>query len=321
MRLTFACAPYDRVLGLFDGSVKIEGVEIEPVPIEQPVEIFGPMLARDAFDVAEMSFTHCFVLRANGRARFRTLPVFPSRMFRHGFIFVNRRAGIREPADLAGKRIGVQGYQMTAAVWIRGLLREDYGVSFGDVTWYEGGVNEHLPETETTRMHPAGIDVRNAPAGVTLSALLAQGELDAVIGATIPASLYTCGEVVRLFPDTHDVERAYFRRTGIFPIMHGLVVRAALLDDHPWLAGALVDACARAKAKALAGIRFTGSLRYMLPWLREAIEEIDELFEGDAWPIGVEPNRAALDAFNRYLVGDGFLSQPIALERVFSTHA
>lgn len=318
LMLTFACAPYDRMQPLFDGSVKIEGVEIRPIPIGQPVEIFGPMLARDAFDIAEMSFTHCFVLYANGRARFRTLPVFPSRMFRHGFIFVNRHAGINAPADLAGKRIGVQGFQMTAAVWIRGLLREDYDVSFADVKWYEGGVNEAaLAGTESTSMHPPGLRVRSAPPDQTLSAMLAAGEIDALIGATIPESLYTSDRVARLFPQTHDVERAYFERTSIFPIMHGLVVRSSLLAEHPWLGPAIVRACEEAKAKALSAVRFSGSLRYMLPWLRESIEEIDQVFDGDPWVYGIQKNRAALTAFNRYLVDDGFLSEMLALETLF----
>lgn len=303
---------------LFDGSVTIEGVEIRPVPITQPVEIFGPMLAKDAFDIAEMSFTHCFVLVANGRARFGTLPVFPSRMFRHGFIFINRDVGIRAPADLAGKRIGVQGFQMTAAVWIRGLLREEYGVSFADVEWCEGGVNETvLAGTETTSMHPPGLRVRPAPEGETLSAMLGSGRIDAIIGATIPESLYTTDRVVRLFPQTHDLERAYFERTSVFPIMHGLVVRSALLAEHPWLGRAIVQGCEAAKAKALAAVRFTGSLRYMLPWLRESIEEIEHVFGGDPWAYGVEKNRAALMAFNRYLVEDGFLSEPLSLDTLF----
>jgi 4,5-dihydroxyphthalate decarboxylase len=319
LQLSFACAPYDRMLALFDGSVRIDGVELRPVPIAQPMEIFGPMLARDAFDIAEMSFTHCFVLRAQGRARFGTLPVFPSRMFRHGFIFINRGAGIRTPADLAGKRIGVQGFQMTAAVWIRGFLRDEYGVSFAEVEWCEGGVNETvLPGTATTSMHPPGLRVRPARAGETLSAMLADGRLDAIIGATIPESLYTDERVVRLFPNTHDVERAYFERTGIFPIMHGLVVRSELLRDHPWLGAAIVRGCEASKAKALDGVRFSGSLRYMLPWLRESLEEIDAVFGGDAWPYGVEPNQPTLAAFNRYLVADGFLPAPLPLESVFA---
>ena len=315
--LTFACAPYDRMQSLFDGTVGIEGAALQPLPIAQPMEIFSRMLANDAFDVAEMSLTHAFTLTANGSARFVTLPVFPSRMFRHGFIFVNRASGITTPAGLAGKRIGVQGFQMTAAVWIRGLLREDYGVSFADVEWFEGGVNEVTIGTATTSMHPSGLRVREIPPDATLGAMLAAGEIDALIGAIIPDTLATSDRVARLFSGVHDLERDYFVRTSIFPIMHALVVRRELVREHPWLAAAIVRACEAAKAQALAGLRFSGALRYMLPWLRESLDEIDAVFGGDAWPYGVEENREALTAFGRYLVDDGFLTAPLALDTLF----
>ena len=199
---------------------------------------------------------------------------------------------------------------MTAAVWIRGMLRDEYNVSFREVEWCEGGVNETvLAGTETTSMHPPGVRVRSAPPGETLSAMLADRRIDAIIGATIPESLYTDDRVERLFPQTHDVERAYFERTSIFPIMHGLVVRSSLLQEHPWLGPAIVEGCEA--AKALAAVHFSGSLRYMLSWLRESLEEIDRVFGGDPWAYGVENNRPALNAFNRYLVDDGFISEPL----------
>ncbi len=207
---------------------------------------------------------------------------------------------------------------MTAAVWIRGLLRDDYGVSFADVEWCEGGVNEPiLAGTETTSIHPPGLRVRPAPDETTLSTMLAAGQIDALIGATIPDSLYTSDQVARLFPHAHDTERAYFERTSIFPIMHGLVVRTPLLQEFPWLAPAIVRGCEEAKAKALKAVRFSGSLRYMLPWLQESIDEIDQVFNGDPWVYGVDHNRPALAAFNRYLVEDGFLAGQIPLDTVF----
>lgn len=319
LKVSFACGPYDRMQAIYDGRVPIEGVDLVPVPIDHPMEVFSRMLDADEFDVAEMSFTHCFVLQARNAARFVGLPVFPSRMFRHGFIFVNRKAGIATPADLDGKRVGVQGYQMTAAVWIRGILRE-YGARPETMRWFEGGVNEKgVFGGASTAMRPAReIDIQDIGTERTLSDLLAAGEIDALIGALKPDSFGKDPDVVRLFPEPHRVEREYFERTGIHPIMHGLVLRKETHERHPWLAQRVYDACETAKSLALRQMRFSGALRYMLPWLMESIEEIDAVFAGDAWPYGVAANRVAIDAFNRHLVDDGFYAEPLPLDRVFA---
>lgn len=320
LRLTFACGPYDRMQALYDGRAPIDGVELQPAPIANPMEIFSRMLDADAFDVCEMSLTHCFVLHAKGTARFVTIPVFPSRMFRHGFIFVNSRSGIAAPGDLDGKRIGVQGYQMTAAVWIRGLLRASYGVQPKTVRWFEGGVNERgVLGGSSTSMRPAGsLDIHHIGNERTLSDMLAAGEIDALIGAIKPTSFKTSPDVIRLFPNYHEIERRYFTSTGIHPIMHGLVVRKELRDEHPWLVERIFNACEASKQIALAQTRFTGALRFMLPWLIEDLEEIDEVFGGDPWPYGIERNRPTLDAFNQYLVDDGFYPEPLPLGDVFA---
>lgn len=224
--LTFAVGPYDRVMPLFDGTVA-HGLPLEPRLIATPVELFGRMIAHGEFAIAEMSLTHCFVLQALGQANFVAVPVFPSRMFRHGFIFVHRDAGIRSPRDLEGRRIGVQGHQMTAAVWIRGMLREQHGVSFDGVQWWEGGVNSPgVGGGKVTQLRPrSDLDVRTAPEDTTLSDMLRDGKIDALIGAFIPKSFGHSPQVVRLFPDHVQEERRYFGQTGIFPIMHALVIR------------------------------------------------------------------------------------------------
>ncbi|MGH7088512.1 MAG: hypothetical protein ACREFQ_06390 [Stellaceae bacterium] len=319
LRLTMACGPYDRMEALYNGDVSIAGVELAPRIIQRPLDIFSRMLADDEFDVAVMSLTHCFVLRAARRARFVALPVFPSRMFRHGFIFVNRRSGIRTPAELAGRRIGVQGYQMTAAVWIRGHLRSDYGVVLDDVEWFEGGVNQPgVAGGEATRFRPSRpVKIQSIAKDRTLNDMLTSGEIDALIGADAPRSLQERGAVIRLFPDYHAVERAYFERTGIFPIMHALVIREALYREYPWLATALYKSCDAAKAVAHAGARYTSALRFMLPWLYKHLDEIDAVFGADPWPYGLEPNRATLEAFSRHLADDGFLGQPVPLDEIF----
>jgi len=317
LTLSFACGPYDRMEALYDRTVTVEGADLVPRIMQRPLDIFSRMLKSNEFDVAEMSLTHCFVLRAAGTARFVTLPVFPSRMFRHGFIFVNRSSGIRTPADLAGRRIGVQGYQMTAAVWIRGHLRSDYGVDLSEVEWFEGGVNTPgVAGGDSTRFRPShNVNIRSI-GGDTLSAMLARGVIDALIGADAPDSLGG-GNVVRLFPDFHAVERAYFQERGIFPIMHGLVMREDLYRQHPWLADALFAACNAAKAAAQAGAKYTAALRYMLPWLFDHLAELEQVFGADPWPYGLEANRKTLEAFARFLADDGFVATPPRLEDTF----
>lgn len=243
-----------------------------------------------------MSLTHCFTLRAQGKAKFVTLPVFPSRMFCHAFIFANTRTGVAVPKDLEGKRIGVQGYQMTAAVWIRGLLRRDFGVDLEDVSWFEGGVNEPgVIGEDQTSMRPGGkqLEIQNIGDERTLSDMLAADELDAIIGAVRPDSLRTHDHVRRML-----MERDYYQRTKVFPIIHGLVMLKEFHRENPDLARKIYQAFDEAKKIALAQTRFTGSLRFMLPWMIEDLEEIEEVFGDDFWPYGIESNRPSLEAFN-----------------------
>ncbi len=299
LSLSLACGPYDRAYPLYDGTVQLDGVKLNPIVLQQPTEIFGGML-RGKFDIAEMSLTHCFTLRAQGKAKFVTLPVFPSRMFRHAFIFANTRTGVAMPKDLEGKRIGVQGYQMTAAVWIRGLLRRDFGVDLEDVSWFEGGVNERgVIGGDQTSMRPGGkqLKIQNIGNERTLSDMLAADELDAIIGAVRPDSLRTHDHVRRMFPNYHEMERDYYQRTKVFPIMHGLVMREELHRENPDLARKIYQAFDEAKKIALAQTRFTGSLRFMLPWMIEDLEEIEEVFGDDFWPYGIEFKPAVARGF------------------------
>jgi 4,5-dihydroxyphthalate decarboxylase len=319
LQLTLACLPYDRVAPLLTGEVGVEGVDLTPITIRWPVEVFSRML-RGEFDIAEMSITHCFVLRQLKRARFVTLPIFPSRAFRHGFTTINAHAGIREPKDLEGKRIGVQGHQNTAAIWIRGILQEDYGVSFDNVRWFEGGVNQPgVAGGSATVLRPsAPLNVQHIGERRTLSDMLAAGEIDALINPELPDSLFTSKDVVRLFPDFHRRERDYYKRTGIFPIMHGLVMREELYQRHPWLATSIFKAFQRAKTLAQEQARFTGAMAYMLPWMSEQIDEIDEVFgRADWWPYGLEPNRKTLEAYSRFLVRQTFMPEAARLEETF----
>ena len=207
---------------------------------------------------------------------------------------------------------------MTAAVWIRGHLRRDYGVDLDGVQWFEGGVNSPgVAGGDATSFRPArSLDIRSIGERETLSAMLESGAIDALIGADAPDSLRG-EEVVRLFPDFHAVERAYYQRSGIFPIMHALVVRKSLFRQHPWLADAMFRACNAAKAAAYAGARYTSALRFMLPWLFDHLAELEEVFGPDPWPYGLDSNRPTLTAFAQFLADDGFIETPPRLDETF----
>lgn len=316
--LTLACGPYDRTEALRTGVVQPEGIDLLYVPIQSPPELFARMVHKTSFDVAEMSLSLYLQLRSRGDFPFVALPIFPSRMFRHSYVFVNRDAGIEAPADLAGRRIGVQEYHQTAGVWIRGILGS-YGVDFSGVSWFEGGVNAPRQSDPTIDLRPAGdLDITFIGSDTCLDDWLAEGRIDAYFGARAPRSFAAGGPVRRLFPDARAEERAWFRQTGVFPIMHTLVVREELLDRHPWIAETLFKAFEAAKRWCLEQMRFSGSSRYALPWLHAAIEESDELFGGDAWPYGVERNRAALEMLAGFLVEQRFVPELPPVQAMFA---
>ncbi len=318
LQLSLACGPYDRTEALRNGIVAPEAIDLVYVPVQSPPELFARMVHKASFDAAEMSTSLYLQLRSRGDVGFVALPIFPSRMFRHGYVFVHADAGIAQPADLAGKRIGVQEYHQTAGVWIRGILARDYGVDFSGVSWFEGGVNAPRDPDPAIDLRPRGpLEITFVGNDVCLDDLLAAGRIDAYLGARMPRSFGAGGPVRRLFADPRAEERAWFRRTGIFPMMHTLVVREELLDRHPWIAESLYKAFEEAKRWCLEQMRFSGTSRYMLPWLQADLEEIDELFGGDPWPYGLEANRPALETLAGFLAQQGFLPEPPPVDDMF----
>jgi 4,5-dihydroxyphthalate decarboxylase len=316
--LTVACGPYDRTEALRNGAVQAEGIDLRYVAIQSPPEIFARMIHKRSFDASEMSLSHYLIQRANGDFPFVALPIFPSRVFRHGYIFVNTEAGIRSPKDLEGKRVGVPEYRQTAAVWIRGILQHEYGVAPDRIRWLEGGVNTPRQPDVVMDLRPQGqVSIGLIPEGKTLNEMLAAGEIDAMIGARQPFSLGKSPQVARLFPNYREVERDYYRKTGVFPIMHTLVVQETVLQQHPWIAESLFKAFEEAKAWCLQQMRFSGSMRYTLPWLYADVQEIDELFHGDPWPYGLEANRVPLETLVQFLVDQHFLRSGVRIEDMF----
>ena len=315
--ITFACGLYDRMLPLYTKEVEADGIDLNFLPIDNPREIFDRMSGALEFDASEMSSSEFVARFAGGDCPFVALPVFPSRVFRHGHIAVNRKV-IRAPADLAGKRIGVPLYGMTAAIFIRGLLQHDFGVDLSQVRWIEGAMNEAKPHGHPTRLKLAkAVSIEPNAGGKSLSGLIAAGEIAATIGASLPSAVGRNGDIRRLFEDRHEREKDYYRRTRIFPIMHLVVIRREIYEQHPFVATSLYRAFCRAKDLALQKMRHPGTLRYMLPWMGSEIEEIDEVFGGDPWPYGVEPNRATLEALVQYSAEQGLIAGPVPVEKLF----
>jgi 4,5-dihydroxyphthalate decarboxylase len=270
------------------------------------------------FEAAEMSSSDFIRGHAQGNSPFVALPVFISRVFRHGHIAVDRRV-IKSPNDLAGKRIGVPLYPMTAAIFIRGLLMHDHGVDFSGVTWVEGALDESKPHRNPTRLpfsRPIRIEPNNS--GRSLSQLLEAGDIQATIGAALPEAARHNPNIGRLFPDYRVREKDYFKRTKIFPIMHLIVVRRDLYEAHPFVATSLFNALCDAKAIAAKKMRYPGTLRYMLPWLAAEIEKMDEVFGADAWPYGVDANRPTLEALVQYMVEQGLIAQAVPIDSLFA---
>jgi len=315
--ITFACGLYDRMLALHTGEVKPDGIDLNFLAIDHPREIFDRMANNLEFDAAEMSSSDYFRHAARGDCPMVAIPVFPSRVFRHGYIAIDKRV-VREPKDLAGKRIGVPLYPMTAAIVIRGLLQHDYGVDLSGVTWVEGGMNDTKPHGAPSTIplvRPVKLELYTDK--MSLNDRLESGDVAVVIGSALPKAVKTNPNIARLFPDYRKSEIEYYRKTKIFPIMHLVVLRRDLYEKHPFVATSLYNACCDAKAIAYRKMRELGTLRYMLPWMAAELEEIEQVFGGDPWPYGVEPNRPTLEALVQYLQDQNLTDWKPTLEELF----
>jgi 4,5-dihydroxyphthalate decarboxylase len=312
--LTLACGDYDRTVALALGDVRPAGIDLTYLRLSVE-EIFWRMLRHAEFDAAEMSMSSYMVRRSRGDDSLIAIPVFTSRFFRHSCLFVNADSGIERPEDLKGKRVAVPEYQMTAAVWIRGSLQDDFGVKPSDMQWFQGGL-EQPGRPEKLAIEVPGVEIRPIGPDQTLSAMLATGEVDALMGARAPSS-FDGQRVRRLFPDYKRVEADYFRRTGIFPIMHAIVLRRDVLERYPWAARSLYDAFRAAKDQATARLANSVALAATLPWLIAEIEETHSLMGEDFWPYGIEPNRAALEALVRYSFDQGLSARRMEPDELF----
>jgi 4,5-dihydroxyphthalate decarboxylase len=318
LRLTLACWNYDRTRALLEGRIEPDGIDLNylDLPVE---ETFFRMLRHREFDAAEMSLSSYVMSLFTPDRPFIAIPVFPSRVFRHSCIYVNADRGIREPKDLAGRKVGTPEYQMTAGVWIRGILSDEFGVPVDSVTYYTGGEEEPGRPEKLKLDLPSAIRLQRIGPEQTLSSMLARGEIDALYTARMPSS-FRRGDpkVKRLFEDFVPVERDYFRRTGIFPIMHTLVVRRDVYEAAPWIAQSLYKAFRAAQRETYDDLYETAALKAMLPWLTAHVEEARREMGQDFWPYGLERNRETLATFLRYSYEQGLSKQLLEAPALFA---
>jgi 4,5-dihydroxyphthalate decarboxylase len=315
--LTIATWNYDRVRALMDGRVPVEGCDIRHFNLA-PEECFHRAWAGE-FDVAEVGFCSYLMTVGRGNSPFIAIPVFTSRIFRHSGIYVRTDRGIDAPADLKGKLLGVPQYEMAAAVWIRGFLKEDYGVAPVDIAWHQGGLEIPGRRSLVPLTPPAGLSIQAIPEGTTLSQMLAEGQLDGIITAR-PPSCFDAGhpQVRRLFADYRSVEQDYYRRTKIFPIMHVVAIRRTLAEQQPWLAASLLKGFGEAKRLAEAELREINALKVGLPWVTYEMEATEQLMGTDYWPYGVDANVKTLQTCARYVAEQGITSREVKVEEMFA---
>jgi 4,5-dihydroxyphthalate decarboxylase len=316
LRISLACEQYDRTRAIFDGRVRIEGCEVTALALHAE-EAFHRAFNGAEFDVTELSGSSYMMTLSRGECPYVAIPAFVSKVFRHSAIYVRADRGIRSPADLVGKRVGMPEYQMTACLWARGILEDEYGVRPRDIRWFTGG-QEEPGRRERSRLHvdPA---VSITPIGDerTLVGMLDAGDLDAVITARAPSNYGVDPNIVRLFENFREVEAAYFRKTGIFPIMHLIGVRKTLLEQSPWLAVSVYKAFLEAKAIALRELHDIGVNFVTLPWVNAEVTAAERDLAQDFWSYGVGPNRAALEAMTRYSFEQGLAARKLSPEELF----
>jgi 4,5-dihydroxyphthalate decarboxylase len=316
LQLSVAVGPYDRTRALVDGSVQIDGVDPLCMTLS-PEEIFFRAFRHAEFDICELSLSSFTVKTALGNCPYVGVPAFVSRTFRHTAIYV-RTDRIKKPADLKGKKVGVPEYQLTANVWARAILEEDFGVKPSDISWVRGPISDaERPEKISIKL-PPDVKLEDAPEGKTISQLLADGAIDGFIAPRAPdLDLRKHPDIGWLFPDPTSAAKDYYKRTGIFPIMHLVGVRRELVQQHPWLPAAALKAFDQAKAVALELINDTSATKVTLPFVEENLKAARELMGEDFWPYGVAPNRKTLEAFLRRHHAEGLSSRLVKVDEMF----
>jgi 4,5-dihydroxyphthalate decarboxylase len=315
--ITIACGNYDRTRAIRDGRVKVEGCDVTYLPL-YPEEIFFRAFRYQEFDVSELSLSSYIRTVANGTSDYIGVPAFVSRTFRHNGIYVRKDAGIKKPEDLRGKRVGVPEYQITAVVWMRGMMQYEYGVKPTDIHWRSGG-QEEAGRDERTPLKPIpGLDLQPIPNDKTLVGMLRDGELDALFTARGPSSFLRGEEhIQRLFPNTREVEEAYYKKTGMFPVMHIIGIKKELIAKYPWLATSVYKAFCEAKDLAMIDLLDVNALLVTLPWLVSETQETMALMGKDFWRYGIQENIKELEALTQYSYEQGLTERKVGVEELF----
>ncbi len=315
LNLSLAVGPYDRTRALIDGSVQIDGVSVAGMTLS-PEEIFFRAFRQAEFDICELSLSSFTLKTAQGNCPYVGVPAFVSRAFRHTAIYV-RTDRIKKPADLKGKRVGVPEYQLTANVWARAILEDDHGVKPSDIHWVRGGIEDaDRPEKIAIKL-PADVKLEDAPAGKSISRLLAEGAIDGFIAPRPPSLPKGTPHVGWLFADPVAAAKDYYKRTGIFPIMHLVGVRRELVERNPWLPGAVFKAFEQAKKAALDLLSDTSATKVTLPFVEERLIEARALMGEDFWSYGLEPNRKTLESFLKHHHAQGLSPRLVKPEELF----
>jgi 4,5-dihydroxyphthalate decarboxylase len=317
--LSLAVCDYDRTRALFDGRAPIEGCAVTAVALE-PEESFHRAFKFQEFDVSEISMSSYLLTTARNEAHYVAIPAFVSRLFRHSSIYIRTDRGIARPQDLKGRTLGLPEYQMTANVWVRGILEDEYSVKPSDIKWRRGGLEEPGREERARIKLPSDVDYQGVPEDRTLSEMLAAGELDGLISARAPSCfLRGAPNVGRLFPDYPKVEEDYFRRTNIFPIMHAVGIRRSLAEKNPWLAVSIYKAFIKAKQLCMHELGQIGHLATSLPWSVAEYDRVRQVMGEDFWSYGAEQNRHVLETLARYSFAQGLSVRQVELKEMFAS--
>ncbi len=316
VQLSIAMGDYDRTRALFDGRVQIDGVD--PVyMLLSPEEMFFRAMRSQDFDVTELSLSSYLVKHSKGECPYVAIPVFLSRAFRHTSIYV-RKDRIKRPEDLKGKRVGLPEYQLTANVWARSILQDDYGVRPEDITWVRGGIETPGRPEKIKLELPANVHVEPVPDGTTISELLDRGEIDGFIGPRPPSrQALKNPDIGWLFDDPTAVAKDYYRRTGVFPIMHVVGIRKELAERHAWLPGALLKAFTQSKAAALELLADTSATKVTLPFVEEQLKAARQTMGEDYWSYGVAAARKTLETFVRHHHSQGLSARLVSVDEIF----
>ncbi|MGE0629940.1 MAG: ABC transporter substrate-binding protein [Hyphomicrobiaceae bacterium] len=318
LSISLSVCDYDRTRALFDGRAPIEGCDVNAVALE-PEESFHRAYKFQEFDVTELSLSSHTMTTARGDAHYVGIPAFVSRLFRHSSIYIRTDRGINSPADFKGRIIGLPEYQMTANVWVRGILQDQYGIHPRDIRWRNGGLEDPGREERSPIKLPADIELAAIPHDRTLSDMLEKGEIDGLLSARAPSCfLRGAPNVDRLFPDYPKAEEDYFGKTGIFPIMHIIGVRRRLAEQYPWLPVSILKAFMKAKELSMHELGQIGHLAVSLPWSVYEFERLQRVMGPDYWSYGYKENKHVLDTLARYSFEQGLSVRQLKSEEMFA---